>query len=209
MEREGIGHPATKDMMKPLTTTLALTLALGLTACSNLVQVKIDVVDQRTALQNQVLGSYQRLEGDVALLASVRSIDDEGKLVEPPPLPESKRKALRAMRRSLYNRDDIDRLKEEGVMGENNRGYLSLREEKAPPTTTKEGAFVRALVTQENDDRHALYTRVAEENEDFSVEALGDVERIMAGLNRDSALPGSPIQQDDGSWIIKERGKKR
>ncbi len=53
-------------------------LLLFLSACSNLVQVKIDVVDQRTSLENQVLGSYNEIQNDTILLASVRSIDEKG-----------------------------------------------------------------------------------------------------------------------------------
>ena len=41
--------------------------------------VGVTVVDERTALENQVLGTYQELNQEVLLVASVRYIDPKGK----------------------------------------------------------------------------------------------------------------------------------
>ena len=52
-----------------------------ITGCSEkLVDVNVTIVDQKTALENQILGSYEELGNEVLLLASVRSLDEEGKL---------------------------------------------------------------------------------------------------------------------------------
>lgn len=57
------------------------------------------IVDQKTALENQILESYEELGNEVLLLASVRSSDEEGKLKPVIEVPKGKRKALRAMQR--------------------------------------------------------------------------------------------------------------
>ena len=41
--------------------------------------MNVTIVDQKTALENKILGSYEEL-GNEVLLDSVRSVDKEGKL---------------------------------------------------------------------------------------------------------------------------------
>ena len=88
------------------------------TGCAEkLVDVNVTIVDQKTALENQILGSYEELGSEVLLLASVRSVDEEGKLKPVIEVPKGKRKALRAMQRQEFNRDDIKGLKILHVQG--------------------------------------------------------------------------------------------
>ncbi len=183
---------------------LLLAVALAGMSCSNMVQVKIDVVDQRTALENQVLGSYREINGDLLLLASVRSIDRQGRLVPSPPMPEGRKKALRAMQRSAFNKDDIDAFKSEGVLGESLDGYLYYFKTPGMKTDPKQAKFAWSLRTEENEDRKVLYKRIVEINENFKESDLKKVETIMAGLNRDAAKPGELIQTDSGEWVKKE-----
>ena len=68
-----------------------------LSACAKeLVGVNVTIIDQRTALENQVLGTYEDIGKDMMLLASVRSIDESGKLKEVDPIPKRKKEAIRA-----------------------------------------------------------------------------------------------------------------
>jgi len=52
-------------------------LMLALSGCT-LAKVDVNVVSERTALENQVLGSYNALTQDVLLVASVRGVDPSG-----------------------------------------------------------------------------------------------------------------------------------
>ena len=88
--------------------------------------VGVTVVDERTALENQVLGTYQELNQEVLLVASVRYIDPKGKLKKTPEVPPGKKKVIRAMQRASFNKDDIDRLKKLEVLGESNEGTITL-----------------------------------------------------------------------------------
>ncbi len=191
---------------KLLFPALVLTISF-ISACSNLVQIKVDVVDQRTALENQVLGSYQEIDGDLLLLASVRSIDSNGRLVKAPPLSDGRREAIRAMQRSNFNKDDIDRFKAMGALGETNRGYLEYFETKETVDDPKIAEFVKHIVEEENQDRATLYKRIVDINENFSDSDLSQVETVMAGLNRDSSRDGDLIQLDSGKWIEVQKKK--
>ena len=54
-----------------------LVLPLALASCAEkIVGVNVTIVDQKTALENQILGSYEELGNDLLLLASVRSVDE-------------------------------------------------------------------------------------------------------------------------------------
>ena len=93
-----------KQILKVLA---GLTAIFWLTACGKLVGVDVTVVDQKTALENQILGSYEELGNEMLLLASVRSVDETGKLKTVAEIPSGKKLALRAMQRQEFNRDDI------------------------------------------------------------------------------------------------------
>ena len=86
----------------------------------------VTVVDERTALENQVLGTYQELNQEVLLVASVRYIDPKGKLKKTPAIPPGKKKVIRAIQRASFNKDDIDSLKKRAILGENNQGAITL-----------------------------------------------------------------------------------
>jgi len=46
--------------------------------------------------------------------------------------------------------------------------------------------------------------RVIETNENFTKEDLPKVHSIFGKLNRGNALPGERIQEEDGTWIVKD-----
>jgi len=86
----------TQDHDRPLDVWLIdegekLFLLCGLPGCGGPL-VGVTVVDERTALENQVLGTYEELNQEVLLVASVRYIDPKGKLKPTPKIPPGKKK---------------------------------------------------------------------------------------------------------------------
>ena len=181
-----------------------MTAILWLAACGKLVGVDVTVVDQKTALENQILGSYEELGNEMLLLASVRSVDETGKLVTTAEIPSGKKQAIRAMQRQEFNRDDIQSFKQTGVAGEGNNGLLVFFENQKTKQDTQFGSFAQAIIKEENEDRLAILTRTIATNEAFSDGDLPKVRKIFASLNRDSARPGEKIQQENGEWTVKK-----
>jgi hypothetical protein len=176
-------------------------LAFLLTACGGPL-IGVTVVDERTALENQVLGTYQELNQQVMLVASVRYIDPKGKLKQTQALPPGKKDVVRALQRVSFNKDDLNRFKSLGIIGENNEGGVTLLEPgKIEPG---ERAFVENLVKEENEDRLIIMSRILETNETLSPTDLPRVHKMFAALNRDNALRGELIQLDNGKWMQKE-----
>ncbi|MCA9454122.1 MAG: DUF1318 domain-containing protein [Nitrospiraceae bacterium] len=186
-------HPKSLVMMTLLLTTL--------TACGGPL-VGVTVVDERTALENQVLGTYQELNQQVMLVASVRYIDPKGKLKQTQELPPGKKDVVRALQRVSFNKDDLNRYKSLGIIGENNEGGVTLLEpEKIQPD---DRAFVENLIKEENEDRLAIMSRIVETNETLTPSELPRVHKMFAALNRDKALKGERIQLDNGTWTQKD-----
>ena len=184
--------------------SVALLAMLFLSACfGKMVDVNVTVVDEKTALENQILGSYEELGNDMTLLASVRSVDESGKLKSVPEIPPGKRKAIRAMQRKEFNRDDIANFKKLGCAGEGNDGLLVFIEIEKTKTDPKFKKFVQAIIQEENEDRLITLNRIVATNENFSEGDLPKVQKISASLNRDNAKPGEKIQNESGEWIIK------
>jgi uncharacterized protein YdbL (DUF1318 family) len=84
----------------------------------------------------------------------------------------------------------IAELKKQGIVGENNRGYLAFVGE----TKSHED-----LIAQENQDRKLIYTHIAEQqNTSVSV-----VEKNRALQLAERAAPGTYVQKPDGTWVMK------
>lgn len=164
--------------------------------------VGVTVIDERTALENQVLGTYQELNQQVMLLASVRYIDSKGKLKQTQELPPGKKNVVRALQRVSFNKDDLNRYKSLGIIGENNKGGITLLEPEKVELSGR--AFVDNLIKEENEDRLVIMSRIIETNETLSSTDVARVQKMFAALNRDKALKGEHVQLDSGKWIQKE-----
>ena len=167
--------------------------------------VGVTVVDERTALENQVLGTYEELNQEVMLVASVRYIDPKGKLKQTAELPPGKKEVARALQRISFNKDDLNRFKALGVVGENMVGGVSLLSPDKVEASDK--AFLNNLLKEENEDRLVVMNRVVETNETLTPQDLPKVHKMFAALNRDKASKGEWIQLETKSWIQKEGAK--
>ena len=168
-------------------------LILVLAGCGGkLVDINVTIVDQKTALENQILGSFEELSNEVLLLASVRSIDEEGKLKPVTEIPKGKLRALRAMQRQEF--------KQTLCAGEGNDGTLKFFDNARTKTDAKFKEFAEAIIAEENEDRLIILQRIVATNENFTEQDLPKIRKISASLNRDNAKPGEKIQQENGDW---------
>lgn len=109
---------------------------------------------------------------------------------------------IRALRESLKARFPLLKTYYEmGVIGENNRALLEIRDVSA--LTLKQKAEVNRLVDQENKDRNALYEEIIKANK-MGKEMLPELQRIFANSWREKSLPNWWIQTDTGEWIKKK-----
>jgi hypothetical protein len=183
---------------------------LFLVACT-LAKVEVNVVGERTALENQVLGTYNSLDDEMLLVASVRAVDPEGRLRPAVQKSPEQRDAMQAVQTIAFHDDDVQAFKRLGWVGEDNRGLLTafpLVREGAPEglrdfaASYKELEF-QAVVAAVNRSRELVMRRVIELNEGLSEADLPKVRQVFARLNAQNARPGERVQGPDGAWTVK------
>lgn len=186
---------------------------VGLLACllagCTLAKVDVDVVSERTSLENQVLGTYNRLSSEVMLVASVRGITPGGKIVPPPPRSSEQQEAVDALETTAFHADDVDRFKRLGWLGESLEGTLVAYPRQVPATADSElvayasrfsdGEFTQ-ITHEVNQAREVLMLRVVRTNENFTAQDLPAIRRVFARLNRVNSPPETRIQEEGGQW---------
>ncbi|MEX2492199.1 MAG: DUF1318 domain-containing protein [Nitrospirales bacterium] len=195
-------HPAFDYLIRKFSYLFAGSFALTILIGCGGPLVGVTVVDERTALENQVLGTYQELNQEVMLMASVRYIDPKGKLKKTAELPPGKKEVTRALQRISFNKDDLNRFKALGVVGENTTGGVTLLSPDKVPV--KDQPFLDNLLKEENEDRLVVMHRVVETNETLTPQDLPKVHKMFAALNRDKAIKGEWVQLENEQWVQKE-----
>lgn len=169
-------------------------LGLGLSACT----VSFELTSQRTALENQVMGSFKELEDELVLMSAVRA-PGSARAASP-----QRQRALDARQNQSFNRDDIDELKDLGLIGETADGTVAIvPSAKAAETTPARAKLATELVSEENRDRNVIWQRIIEMNENLSAKDLGEVRKTYAKTQREGASTGHWYQTDGGTWVQK------
>ncbi|MEA3365987.1 MAG: DUF1318 domain-containing protein [Candidatus Hydrogenedentes bacterium] len=84
----------------------------------------------------------------------------------------------------------IEALKKQGLIGENDRGYVELRSNDALEEDTERKNDIEKLIKEENEDRKKLYTEIVKLNTDQADLTLTVVERIYAKKRLERAKTG-------------------
>ncbi|MCK4830251.1 DUF1318 domain-containing protein [bacterium] len=160
---------------------------------------EVRVTGERTALEQEVIGTYQRMEEDTWMIASTRAAEGEGRVKISP----EKKKVLEAMQSQKFNKDDIDEFKKKGYVGENNEGLLETRPSKQLSEKQQTVKLVQEILKEENIDRMVVMERVIELNDSLEKTDRKDVLNVFARMNQDNSPKGTWIQKSDGVWIRK------
>jgi hypothetical protein len=185
---------------------LALIL-LPLCACT-LAKVDVNVVSERTSLENQVLGTYNTISDDLLLVASVRGISPSGKIAPAPQRTPEQEMAVRALETVSFHADDVEAFKRLGWIGEGRDGLLTPFPRTSPKGGSGDQAFAAnysdgeflQVLDEVNKAREVLMLRVIQTNENFTAQDLPEIRRVFARINQQNSPPGSKVQKDDGSW---------
>jgi len=190
---------------------LYMMIIIGISGCT-LAKVNVEVLSERTALENQVLGTYNSLDREMLLVASVRGVDSEGNIKPPHPKSREQQDAISAIQLIDFHSDDISNFKKLNWAGENNMGMLEkfTLDKKNIPKDLKEfadrfsSAEFSSIIDQVNSARMVIMQRVIDMNENLRDEDMPEVRKIFAKMNVDSALSGEKIQNENGEWYQKQ-----
>jgi hypothetical protein len=169
----------------------------GLLAASGCFTPQIQVVDERTALENQILGQYERLDDDLQLWASVRS-----PAAASSGLHQLRRQALQARRVEIFFQDDVEEFKHLGCLGE---GRDALLVRRSCPVDEERGraAWLERTLEEVNRARLAIFAYVLAASPQLGAGDEGQLRRVFVELRRRQAAAGDWLQQDDGGWVQK------
>ena len=165
--------------------------------------INLFVVGERTALERQVLGTYEELGRDLASFASVRGVDPEGNIKPAVPTTDSQQAVLQALSNRRYNRDDVHSLLQSGFVGEGNDGMLIVMPNGSASQTDLEPPLVNTVLEEENADREVILQRLLESTPGVTEQDRAEVAWIFATLNQELAPPGAMIQTREGNWVRK------
>ncbi len=171
-----------------------------LSGCGPLLDIDLFVVGEKTALESQVLGTYQSLGRDLTAYASVRGVNEDGSIRPAPEMTDSQREVLRALNNQQYNRDDLDQLLAAGSVGEGNEGTLVVMTEAAESIGELTPELVDEVLAEENADRTVVLDRLMKTTPGLRDEDRPEVVWIFARMNQDAAPAGSWIQTREGVW---------
>ncbi len=187
-------------------------MAVLIVSGCTLAKVDVNVVSERTSLENQVLGTYNSLNEDLLLVASVRGVSPTGRIEAPPPRSPEQQDAVNALETIAFHADDLESFTRLGWVGENREGLITPFPREIPKTIPKEltafatlyndGEF-RQVIDEVNQSRQTLMQRVIQTNENFTAKDLPAIRKVFAGINRQNSAPGTKVQADDGSWGTK------
>lgn len=176
-----------------------LAAALWSASC---VRARIQVIDERTALENQILGSYQELDRDLQMVASVRAVDAQGQRRGPPSFTEIRARAVAARQTQQFQLDDVEELKNAGCLGETRTNRLAGR--PCPLLAQPDvAARIERLVQAENDARADLLAFVLATSPDLTETDRKQLAQTWARMNHEQARPGHWIENDQGEWARK------
>lgn len=188
----------------------SMIVAVVLLAGCTLAKVQVDVVSERTTLENQVLGTYNALDSEMLLAASVRAVDARGRITPPPKQSQEHKDAIMAMQVMEFHADDLHLFKQLGWVGENNQGLLTAFERDADAVPDDLKTFAQrygdnefaAVVDEVNRSREVIMQRVVDLNADLTASDMPQIRRLFGKLNTENALPGEKIQNEQGGWIV-------
>lgn len=198
-------------MKKKFSFLIICFVLAGIAGCT-LADVKVEMLSERTALENQVLGSYNALDAQMLLAASVRGVDTSGNISRPPERSREYKDTISAMQILDFHADDLDRFKRLGWAGENNQGLIEPFPIDPASVPAELKSFAERYSSEEfefviskiNASREKIMLRVIHMNENLTESDLPEVRKIFAKINAETARPGDKIQDADGNWLTKK-----
>ncbi|MGH7596915.1 MAG: DUF1318 domain-containing protein [bacterium] len=178
---------------------ILLSIVLTIAACS-IHTPEMKFTGEKTALENQILGTYNQVKEDVWMVASVRAASPDSQIT----LSDEKRAVLTAIQNREFNKDDIDEFKRDGAVGENSNGWLEIRPLPRLQKDPEYKKLVARIVAEDNRDRQIIMRRIIDINPSVQTTDSTEVEKVFAKLNRDSAKSGEWIQMPEGEWVKKK-----
>jgi len=175
--------------------TAMLLIVLLITGCS-IKAPEVRVTGEMTALEQEVIGTYNQMKEDTWMIASTRDTEDTTAVSVSP----EKERVLEALENQRFNKDDIDEFKMKGYVGEKNDGTLMIRDLEQFDLEPDEKAFIQNIVNQENRDRKIIMNRVIQLKSSLKDSNRESILAVFAKMYQEESVKGTWIQNAEGDW---------
>lgn len=169
----------------------------ALAAACSIKTPEITLTGEKTALENQIIGSFEQLNQQNHLTTSVRTTPLDATATG------GTESVIQALQNQQFIQDEIDELKQDKVIGENNAGYLEILGSDKYRTDPLYRKRVDRLVEEENNNRRIIYQKASMGADWSAATAI-----TLAKLQQEKTAPGTMIQLETGEWIEKPKPKK-
>jgi uncharacterized protein YdbL (DUF1318 family) len=110
--------------------------------------------------------------------------------------------AIRGIKESIKSRyAQLKTFYDKGAIGESNKGLVEAKDTAG--LNLQERSLVNKLIDQENKDRAALYSEIANANK-LGSESVPQIKQIFANSWREKSQSGWWVQNDGGNWEKKK-----
>ncbi len=172
-------------------------------SCCVIAAPKIHLTGNRTVVERQIVGDYKELEKDSWIISSVRTTVQKTK--GSGTMTAADKELFLAMKVREFHRERINGYKNEGAIGENNRGLVEYRKTPEFENDDKAKKILESIIKNENEARTTIFKRTLlkikkREADKKELEAFG---RLFAEEQRALAGKNEWIQEDSGRWIKK------
>lgn len=185
-------------------------LGLAMAVCSLFVgscAFKFELTSQRTALENQIVGKYAASDEEPILIASSASFGGANVVSQQHQEKEEDSEVARARLSQEFNRDDVEQLKQEQIIGEGMDGLLKILPNGIGRTELAKQPLLRLaelIVREENRDREIIWKHEITTRMDLSISNLDDIKREYVRQMRKNSKFGYWLEDDNGQWYQKK-----
>ncbi|MCB0221353.1 MAG: DUF1318 domain-containing protein [Chrysiogenetes bacterium] len=195
--------------MKRICLGLAFgSLAYALGGCGGFSLIGTPIfVDDRTALENQVLGEYEPLEEDLLLITSLPgsaggAAAEQAVLAKStdPRVSDAQARLVRILQVQQYNQDDLLRYLQQGWIGEKADGYVHLFTERVAEESARTREQLERFVKEANRDRSDLIAALIVISPSLSDSDRPETERLYGKRRIGRLGAGMWYQTPQGTW---------
>ncbi|MCB9228881.1 MAG: DUF1318 domain-containing protein [Deltaproteobacteria bacterium] len=173
-----------------------LSLLLLFPACKLALKIP-EIKSAKTELEEQVLGSWQKIDHDLILMSTVRGEGSSSRSTHP---------YEQAKKNRAFNQDDLDELRDQQIIGERYDGHVVILDQSITGVIPSDGSLqklAKIIVAEENRDRKILWENGTSASHATGAAQVDSSRKIWTQDLRKHLKAGVWYQNEAQKWVRK------